>query len=77
MKTILTKDELDRMRGSIAPQSVDFSRHERKEHLKRLSDEKVKHWPNTLEALRIKKESFTKDREAAAEAARQEVDRQV
>ena len=65
------------MRESIAPKSVDLSKLERKKHLKKLSNDKVMNWPNTLEALRIKKESFTKDREAAAEAARQEVDRQV
>jgi len=64
------------MRESIAPKSVDLSKLERKKHLKKLSNDKVMNWPNTLEALRIKKESFTKDREAAAEAARQEVDRQ-
>lgn len=65
------------MRESIAPKNVDLSKLERKQHLKKLSNDKVMNWPNTLEALRIKKESFTKDREAAAEAARQEVDRQV
>jgi len=77
MQTILSKNELDRMRESIAPKTVDLSKLERKKHLKKLSNDKVMNWPNTLEALRIKKESFTKDREAAAEAARQEVDRQV
>lgn len=65
------------MRDSITPKSIDFSKTEKRNHLKKLSEDKLKNWPNTLEALRIKKESFTKDREDEAEAKRQEIDREV
>eukprot|EP00601_Ochromonadales_sp_CCMP2298_P005145 CAMPEP_0173177370 /NCGR_PEP_ID=MMETSP1141-20130122/4954_1 /TAXON_ID=483371 /ORGANISM="non described non described, Strain CCMP2298" /LENGTH=471 /DNA_ID=CAMNT_0014099765 /DNA_START=150 /DNA_END=1565 /DNA_ORIENTATION=+ len=72
----MTRAELARIKQSIAPLQEDHSRVERKKELKAKSEERLKHWPNTLEALRLKKESFMKDREGDAEAKRQEVDRE-
>jgi cytidylate kinase len=45
--------------------------------LKKLSEDRIQHWPNTLDANRTKKESFMKDREAKDELRRQEIDKQV
>jgi Zn-finger nucleic acid-binding protein len=79
MTLILTKTELERIRaeariGSTVTESKEY---QRRAELKRLSNEKVKHWPNTLEALRKKKESFIKEREETEELRRQEQDREV
>eukprot|EP00981_Chlorochromonas_danica_P005354 scaffold1084_cov250-Ochromonas_danica.AAC.5 len=78
MTLILTKEELDRIRGSVRPKddAMRTSAIDRKARLKAMSAERVKHWPNTLEALRNKKETFLKDRAEKEEARRQEMDRQ-
>lgn len=48
------KDELDRIRAEVTePPETDADA--RRRHLKKLSDERVRHWPNTLEAYRKKK----------------------
>lgn len=44
--------------------------------MKAKSDARKSKWPNTLEALRKKKENWRTEREAEAEAARREVDKQ-
>lgn len=64
------------MKASVRPKVQDTGRSQRREELKKMSDERVKHWPNTLEALRLKKESSMREREAIAELKRQEVDRE-
>jgi hypothetical protein len=76
MQVVMTKAELARIKQSIAPLKEDHSRVERRKELKAKSEERLKHWPNTLEALRMKKESFLKDREGDDETRRQEVDRE-
>jgi len=43
---------------------------------KKLSNERLKHWPNTLEAMRKKKENFIRDKRDKEESDRREVDRQ-
>jgi hypothetical protein len=66
------------MRASVAPiSSAERTRLDRKEQLKKLSEDRIQHWPNTLDANRTKKESFMKDREAKDELRRQEIDKQV
>lgn len=77
MTTVMSRAELDRIRASILPSVEDNSKIERKKELKKKSEDRLKNWPNTLEALRIKKESFLKDREAEEELRRQEIDREV
>jgi transposase len=75
--TIMSKSEIERIKASLLPEVRDTSKLERKAELKKKSEERLKHWPNTLEALRIKKESFLKDREDEEERKRQEIDREV
>lgn len=78
MARVITYSELERMRASVAPiSSAERIRLDRKEELKRLSEDRIQHWPNTLDANRTKKESFMKDREAKDELRRQEIDKQV
>ena len=74
--TILTKEELLRMKNSILPSTINQNRETKNLKLKQLSNERVKNWPNTLEALRKKKESYTREREELEEIKRQEIDRQ-
>jgi hypothetical protein len=77
MTLILSKTEIDRMKASLLPSVENKSTLDRKAELKKKSEEKLKHWPNTLEAIRIKKEHAILDRERLAELQRQEVDKQV
>ena len=58
MSIILSRDDLYRMRESTLPVIIDHTKLDRKAELKRLSEDKVKNWPNTLEAMRLKKEAF-------------------
>ena len=74
---VLTNKELERIKKSILPPVEDRHVYERRIDLKKKSEDRLKHWPNTLEALRIKKENFLKEREDKAELERQEIDRQV
>lgn len=76
MSIILSQDDIFRMKQSVLPVIIDHSKVDRKAELKRLSDAKVKNWPNTLEAMRIKKEMFLKERADQDELRRQEIDRQ-
>lgn len=76
MTLVLTKAELERMRATIRGPQADTTVADRKAELKRMSNERMKNWPNTLEALRLKKESWLKDRAEQEELKRQEVDRQ-
>lgn len=77
MTLVLTKSELERIRQSVSDRPADYSAQQRKAQLKQLSEERVKHWPNTLEALRQKKENFIKEKAEQEELRRQEIDKQV
>ena len=69
----LTRSELAEMRARVLPaQETDFEA--RRRELKRLSDERVSHWPNTLEATRMKKQNWKLEREQALEAQRVQID---
>ncbi|CAM9849720.1 unnamed protein product, partial [Choristocarpus tenellus] len=48
------KTELDRIRAKVR-KVPETDADARRRHLKQLSDERVKHWPNTLEAHRKNK----------------------
>lgn len=76
MTLVLTKAELERMRATIRGPQGDTSAADRRAELKQMSNERMKNWPNTLEALRLKKESWIKERTEQEELKRQEVDRQ-
>jgi hypothetical protein len=77
MSNVIARSELERIKASILPSVEDNSKRLKREAMKKRSEDRLKNWPNTLEALRIKKESFLKDREAEEEARRQEIDREV
>lgn len=72
----MSRTELDRMKRSVLPPTENFAREQKAAHLKKLSNERVKNWPNTLEALRHKKESYLKEKEEIEEKKRQEIDRE-
>ena len=78
MATItLSRAELEQIRASILPSVENKSFLDRKAELKKKSEDKLKNWPNTLEAIRLKKENDFLDRERQVELQRQEVDKQV
>ena len=77
--TVLSSKELDRIRNSVGPEDATTPgalKAAKRNELKRLSNDRLKHWPNTLEAMRKKKESFIRDKRDKEENARREVDRQ-
>ena len=59
--TVLSLRELERMRSYTRPDELTATE-TRRLRLKALSDEKVKGWPNTLEAMRKKKENWKQER---------------
>lgn len=69
----ITRGELDKMRRCLEPAVARDSRWEK---LKALSDEKVKTWPNTLEAMRRKKENWKKEKLEEEEKRRVEIDKE-
>jgi hypothetical protein len=75
--TVISLSDFERMKRSVGQQSVNDSAARRKEELKKLSSDRYKHWPNTLDALREKKLNFVAEKAKQEELARQEVDRQV
>jgi hypothetical protein len=70
--------ELERIKNSVSagestsPASLKAAK---REQLRKISNDRLKNWPNTLEAMRMKKETYMKDRADAEEAQRREVDR--
>lgn len=71
------KDEFERMQQSAGTVAVDDRYEKRRRELKRLSDERVKGWPNTLDAIRIKKENWKKEKMEEDERKRREIDKKV
>ena len=77
MSTILSMADIGRMKSSLFVDSGStVARKEKRELLRNRSQDRIQNWPNTLDALRKKKEDFVKDREEKLEAERQELDRQ-
>ena len=74
---ILSRDELDRIRKSVLPADHNDLKARRRTELKKLSQDRLQHWPNTLEAARLKKESYIVEKLQKEEEARQEVDKIV
>jgi len=64
------------MRASVLPPEFNDTKQRKRDELKKLSEDKKAKWPNTLEALRLKKESFLAEKAQREEEARQEIDRQ-
>ena len=76
MSTIVSRAEIDRIINPFQSTKLD-DKMARKAQLKELSEKRMANWPNTLDALRRKKESFIKDRDAEEELRRQQIDREV
>lgn len=77
MSNILSMADIGRMKSSLFVDSGStVARKEKRELLRNRSQDRIQNWPNTLDALRKKKEDFVKDREEKLEAERQELDRQ-
>mmetsp|Transcript_2917 Transcript_2917/g.3074 ORF Transcript_2917/g.3074 Transcript_2917/m.3074 type:complete len:475 (-) Transcript_2917:209-1633(-) len=74
--SVINRSELQRIRENLEPAPERGNKAERRAELKKKSNDRLQNWPNTLEALRKKKESFLKDRESREEAARREIDLQ-
>jgi len=73
---IIDRSEIERMKLSVMEIPPDNSKQIRRTELKKLSQDRLKHWPNTLEALRKKKENFLKDKAEEEEKRRQDIDKQ-
>lgn len=72
---VLSRSELERIKASTQEVIPINYEQKRRQELKEKSNDRLKHWPNTLEALRLKKENFTKERAEAEEEKRREIDR--
>lgn len=78
--TVLSRSEIERIRSSVSDinsrcnASNNGSSASRREELRRLSQERQKNWPNTLEALRKKKENWKKEKLEREEAERRKID---
>jgi len=73
---IIDRSEIERMKVSVMEIPPDNSKQIRRAELKKLSQDRLQHWPNTLEALRKKKENFLKDKADEEEKRRQDIDKQ-
>ena len=78
----LSRDELNKIKYLVEdPAFKSLNIHEKQvskqAELKRLSDNRVRHWPNTAQALKKKKESFLADRAYAMEQNNLRLDAEV
>ncbi|KAJ0410415.1 hypothetical protein P43SY_002747 [Pythium insidiosum] len=71
--TTLSADELERILASVSP-PAQTDREARRQELKAKSEQRTSRWPNTLEAMRLKKDRWKKDKEEREEAARKVID---
>ncbi|KAG6594201.1 Coiled-coil domain-containing protein [Phytophthora cinnamomi] len=71
--TTLSADELERMRASVSP-PVQSDREARRQAIKLKSEQRTATWPNTLEAMRKKKDRWKKDKEERLEEERKKID---
>ncbi|RLN50718.1 hypothetical protein BBJ28_00020049 [Nothophytophthora sp. Chile5] len=71
--TTLSADELERIMASVSP-PVQSDREAKRQATRLKSEQRTAKWPNTLEAMRKKKDRWKKDKEEREEAARKKVD---
>jgi len=74
---MITMDELERIKGTISKTNEDpwtTMRNADRTKLQEISKTRIAHWPNTLEALRLKREEDRIKRLEDEEIARREVD---
>ena len=74
-QVLISRHDVQRMMESTQPAQITAGE-SRRRMLKKVSDERVSYWPNTLEATRKKKENFRFIKAEQDELQRQEVDRQ-
>ena len=77
MTNIMRRSDLERIKQTIEISSGPTSKAAKKAELKKKSEDRLQHWPNTLDALHKKKESFLKEKEMREEAKRAEIDKEV
>lgn len=71
--TTLTSDELERILASVSA-PVQSDREAKRLAIKAKSEQRTAQWPNTLEAMRKKKDRWKKDKEEREEEARKKID---
>ncbi|TMW62852.1 hypothetical protein Poli38472_005470 [Pythium oligandrum] len=71
--TTLSSDELERILASVSA-PAQSNREARRQELKSTSEQRKSQWPNTLEAMRKKKDRWKKDKEEREEEARKKID---
>ena len=71
--TTVTQDELERIMASVS-EPVQTDREARRLALQKKSEARTDQWPNTLEAMRSKKDRWKKDKEDREEEARKKID---
>ncbi|CEG43463.1 uncharacterized protein PHALS_13658 [Plasmopara halstedii] len=71
--TTLCSDDLKRMKASVSP-PVQSDREAKRLAIKLKSVQRTSTWPNTLEAMRLKKDRWKKDKEEHLEELRKKVD---
>lgn len=77
--SVITAEELQQIKSRAHEDSHELpglARTQRRAELKKLSEQRYRKWPNTLENLRLKKMSYLKDKAEAEEEARRQMDRQ-
>jgi len=73
MPVTISESDLDRIKSSICD-PAQTNREAKRCHLKHLSTQRTEKWPNTLEAMRRKKENWKKDKEEREELERLKID---
>lgn len=69
----VSADELERMMASVSP-PVQSDREARRQETRLKSQQRTAKWPNTLEAMRQKKDRWKKDKEEREEEVRRKID---
>ena len=72
-RSVISQQECERIRSCIKD-PVQTDREARRIELRQKSQRRTEKWPNTLEALRRKKDNWRKEREESEEARRLEID---
>ncbi len=73
---VISKADIARMKMSVEESTMDRIGDSKRAALKKLSHDRQSQWPNTLEALRRKRETEFKNREVLAEQKRRVLDQE-
>ena len=72
--SVLTLSELNRMKMNLSNHNQANNREEDRKKLKKISDDRIKNWSNTIEALRNKKETDRFDKFKREEMERRRIE---